>query len=77
MSEKSELKPEVTPIYRDEMPGIVPPFSAKLRVGCMVFGEFIDIAGKSTTEPLRHLFSLSRAYGKEQTQHKARRNYLC
>ena len=44
MSKKSKLEPEVAPFYRDEVSGVIPPFSAILRVGCMVLGEFIDIA---------------------------------
>ena len=53
MSKKSELKPEVTPFYRSEMPGVIPPFSAKLRMGCMISWEFIDVAWQCQAKCVR------------------------
>ena len=50
MSEKGELKPKVAPFFGGEMSGVVPPFSAKLRMSCMVGRKTVDIARKSTTE---------------------------
>ena len=50
MSEKGKLKPEVAPLFGAEMPGVIPPFSAKFRMSCMVGRKSVDIARKSTAE---------------------------
>ena len=50
MSEKGELKPEVTPFFGGEMSGVIPPFSAKFRMSCMVGRKSVYIPGKSTSE---------------------------
>jgi hypothetical protein len=52
MSEKGKLKPEVAPLFGAEMPSVIPPFSAKFRMSCMVGRKAVDIARKSTTEVL-------------------------
>ena len=44
------MKPEGAPFCRAEVSGVVPPFSAKLRMGCMVLREFIDVARKGAAE---------------------------
>ncbi len=58
MSEKGELKPEVTPFFGGEMSGVIPPFSAKLRMSCMVGRKTVDIARKSPTESMFILLAM-------------------
>ena len=50
MSEKGELKPEVTPFFGGEMSCVIPPFSAKFRMSCMVGRELISVSGQGATE---------------------------
>ena len=50
MSEKGELKPEVTPFFGAEMSCVIPPFSAKFRMRCMVGRELIGVSGQGATE---------------------------
>ena len=52
MSEKGELKPEVTPFFGGEMSGVIPPFSAKFRMSCMVGRKSVYIPRKSTAESM-------------------------
>ena len=63
MSEKGELKPEVTPFFGGEMSCVIPPFSAKFRMSCMVGRKAVDIARKSTAESLFILLAMDDGNG--------------
>ena len=63
MSEKGELKPEVTPFFGGEMSGVIPPFSAKFRMRCMVSRKAVDISWKSTTESVLFLLAVDDGNG--------------
>ena len=58
MSEKGKLKPEVTPFFGGEMSGVIPPFSAKFRMSCMIGRKSVDISWKSTSEGLFILLAI-------------------
>ena len=50
MSEKGELKSEVTPFFGGEMSCVIPPFSAKFRMSCMVGRKAVDISWQRPPE---------------------------
>ncbi len=58
MSEKGELKPEVTPFFGGEMSCVIPPFSAKFRMSCMVGRELIGVSGQGATESMFILLAM-------------------
>ena len=50
MSEEGELKPEVAPSFGGEMSCVIPPFSAKFRMSCMVGRKAVDISWQRPPE---------------------------
>ena len=63
MSEKGELKPEVIPFFGGEMSGVIPPFSAKLRMSCMVGRKAVDISWQRPPESRLFLLAMDDGNG--------------
>ncbi len=62
MPEKGELKPKVAPFFGGEMSGVIPPFSTKFRMSCMVGRKTIDISWHCTAEWLFILLAMDEGY---------------
>ena len=58
MAKKGKLKPEVTPFFGGEMSYVIPPFSAKFRMSCMVGRKEVDISWQRPPESVFILLAM-------------------
>jgi len=58
MAKKGKLKPEVTPFFGGEMSCVIPPFSAKIWMSCVVGRKAVDISRKRPPEMVFGLLTI-------------------